>query len=373
MPGLDGIAARVRLACILGVAALCTAVLCAGCGWRGGGGDVGEGTPQPTTGVAPVTGENGSSAEDNSLTGGDSSPDDPATYEPWLLLPQEDWSDRHGYSRTAHRYTHDGGEQVDAYGLKLWTQFRVNYPQLSGDFEHLDEINRTIKDCAMEMTRDLYLSPTPAMIETIRLAAAELKDGESASEHAAMPDNECDAMIRSVVSYAITYNNDTFISICFDEDYNLGLPADPCRRLRTVNINLKTGESYSLGDVLTPNQDIADSFLDGYAKRMERLYGEAKDNGASEDTAKRTVTGDAIGGLNREELERALLGQDDGMYRISTVFFVTKMGRVHLGFNFQWNTGGYSYGEWWEMLLSGKQVAATKKDSSFWGLLPARA
>ena len=84
------------------------------------------------------------------------------------------------------------------------------------------------------------------------------------------------------------------------------------------------------------------------------------------------MTGDAIGGLNREELERALLGQDDGMYRSSTVFFVTKMGRVHLGFNFQGNMKEDSYGKGWEMMLTRKQVAATKTDSSLGDLLPAR-
>ena len=34
MPRCDGIVARVRLLCVLGVAALCAAILCVGCGWR---------------------------------------------------------------------------------------------------------------------------------------------------------------------------------------------------------------------------------------------------------------------------------------------------------------------------------------------------
>ena len=371
MPRCDGIVAHVRLACALGVAALCAAILCVGCGWReSAGSGVEEGSPKSTVGTAPVADGDGSSADDSSAE--DGSIDDPTAYEPQGFLLQEDWSDRHGYSHTRHRYTHDGAEQVDAYGLRLWTQFWVEYPQLSGDFEHLDEINRTIKDCAMETARDLYLNPTPAMIESVRLAAAELKDGSRASAHAAMPDSECTAMIGSVVSYAITYNNDTFISICFADNYTVGIPTNLCCRLRTVNINLQTGESYSLGDILTPNQDIADSFVDGYTKHIKRLYEETEAYGDIRGKDKRLAPEDAIGDLSREEFKRALLGQDDGAGRLSVVFFVTKMGRVHLGFNFQGNMNEYSYGKWWEMMLTSKQVAATKKDSSLWNLLPAR-
>ena len=118
MPRCDGIVARMRLACALGVAALCAAILCVGCGWReSAGSGVEEGSPKSTVGTAPVADGDGSSADDSSAE--DGSIDDPTTYKPQGFLLQEDWSDRHGYSHTRHRYTHDGADQVDAYGLRL--------------------------------------------------------------------------------------------------------------------------------------------------------------------------------------------------------------------------------------------------------------
>ena len=102
------------------------------------------------------------------------------------------------------------------------------------------------------------------------------------------------------------------------------------------------------------------------------MYEETEAYGEIRDKDKRPASEDAIGDLSREEFKRELLGQDDGSGHFSVVFFVTKMGRVHLGFNFQGNTNEYSYGKWWEMMLTSKQVAAAKKDSSLWDLLPAR-
>ena len=236
-------------------------------------------------------------------------------------------------------------ERVKAYGKKDVTcNFLVRYPQLTGRFEHLDEVNELLRACAMESVHTYYEDPSDETVERVKEVVG---DGE--------------IMLASEVSYAVSYNTEDFLSVMYSDVYYIGSEYAGFTQLRTVNVNLKTGETYELDDVLAVDDDIAGAFVDNLIAQT-----------GTDDNADGRLSGDecfTVRLAGRRALMDALQGKGELAPRVNTCFFVDGNGKVNLGATY-WVSGddGFVRG-WWDVTLTDEQVRAARRDSSFWELV----
>lgn len=206
--------------------------------------------------------------------------------------------------------------------------FNVAYPQIKGH-KNADQINKTIKNCAMSTVNEIYKHPSEEIKEKVLKASKP-------------------ALI-SYVKCKVTYATDDFISIVFEDasargEYN-AYQAD----LRTLNIRLTDGKVYEVKDIVKLDH----SFVNDWAKRMQ----------------KETDDKEILSELSKEQMKHALEGKDKkGAYEPN--FFVDKKG-IEIGFNFQnadsgnekskyvWVTAPYRFDE----------IKSSIKDSTFWNEL----
>lgn len=243
-------------------------------------------------------------------------------------------------------WLHSDTERIKAYGKKkVQTTFVVRYPVLTGELEHLDEVNELLRSCAMESVHVYYEDPSKETIERVKFVA----------------EDEEQIVLSSEVSYAVSYNTEDFLSVCFSDVYYIGSEYAGFTQLRTVNVNLKTGKTYVLDDILTVNDEIAGSFVDN----LVQASGDDTDGNG-------VITNDeclSVQLAGRRALMDALKGEGDLAPRVETCFFVDGNGKVNLGATY-WVSGdnGFVRG-WWDVTVTGAQARKARKDSDFWDLM----
>lgn len=222
-------------------------------------------------------------------------------------------------------------EQESEEGKEI--NFRVTYPKISSTDNNMpqqEEINSYIRDCAMNTADQTYLAPSE---QTKELFA----------------DTETYNYFGSEVSYKITYMDDSLISIVFEDHYFWGsIYAEFCD-IRTLNINLKTGECYELPDVIKTDSEFTTYWLG-------RMLAEEPDS-------------KVLAGLEPEQFQKMLEGEfvDNRYY---TNFFLDADG-FGMGFtyHFRGNDGNLIIRGWMSTSCPTEDIETFAKDSTFWGLL----
>ena len=265
----------------------------------------------------------------------------------------EAFNDQVSYTVTTKNKQVDGVEHLDAYDLDVKCEFSIEYPQVSDDVPKAKQVNRLLRRTAMTSMDLYYREPSDETAERIKRIVAE--SPESAPLGA-------DALLGSTVDYAISYNTEDFLSVCFSDTYYIGNEYLGFVALRCVNVNLKTGETYELGDVLTVDEDIANAFLDN----LVQTDGEdSNKDGVITDDECFTLK---LGG--RKALVEGIMGKGElAENRVNTCLFVDGNGQPNLGVNY-WLSGesGLVRG-WWDVTITDEQIEKARKDSSLWELL----
>lgn len=259
------------------------------------------------------------------------------------------------YQMREQFWARDDVETLKAYDLKVQCQFSVRFPQLEGDLAHKDEVNALLEKTAKEFVRTYYDDPGSREVARVH----EVIDGQKGNAY----DEEADALLASEVSYAITYNTEDFISVCFSDTYYVGSWLLGFVELRTVNVDLRTGEAYELDDVLSVNEALATTFVDNLVRTTG--IDQNEDGQLTDDECL------SVRLVGREALVEAVQGKgtlvDEG--RVSRCFFVDGNGKVNLGVNY-WLTGddGFVRG-WWDVTVPDEQLAAVRREAGLWELL----
>lgn len=253
------------------------------------------------------------------------------------------WDKSVSYSYTEAEFDKEGLETIDFYNKVIAYDFDIEYPQLTGDIPNLETINKEIRDKAMRFVDATYTEPTSdarAMLEAYSADAY-------GSSIAGVP-NGANAILESDVDYAITYNNNDFISICFSDEYAIGSWYGESISLRTVNINLKTGEVYEIDDVLQLNDDIAEDFIQNLSKYDD---------------------GSAAAAAGEKSFVGAIQGKGTDAGNVTSTFFVDGNGKANLGVSYFLEGDDAVARGWWDYTLTDAQLEAAKKDSSLWDCL----
>ncbi len=209
-------------------------------------------------------------------------------------------------------------ENEDKYRIAL----QVSYPVLSGLKEDGDKINQTIRDFAMQTEKSIYENPDPAGKQKI----LELDQ----------------VYVIDEVEYKVTYATDDFISIVFNDMCVFGATTDQKLQVRTLNMDLRSGEIYRLQDVFDlENED----FLKAWEKSL-------KDEAGS-------VLGDKLPDLNTEIDRKILSGQDEDY---PNAFFVDKAGG-EIGFSLCKDAKDIG---WVTAPFVSDELVRYRTDSEFW-------
>ncbi len=208
--------------------------------------------------------------------------------------------------------------------------FQVKYPQLSGNAgSDYGKVNEAIKKCAMATVDEIYISPDEKVKETVLGA-------------------DTPALV-SYVDYKVCYATEDFISIAFQDehakgDYNL-YDGD----LRTINIGLKDGKVYEVGDIV----ELSDRFVEEWLKEMR-------------DEAENRAF---LSELDKEEMKKTLAGDTmNGIYTAN--FFVSDDG-IEIGYDLNYPKGdandhGYI---WVTAPFDFEEIRPYASASDFWSLL----
>lgn len=286
---------------------------------------------------------------------------DPVTGEPVEPVVSDDdgelhngWNDAVSYRVREGRDAESGIKSSADYGMHVAVDFDVTYPQLLGDGEHIEEINEVLRDTALSFVNEYWEHPTKDAIERVKTSVEVSTLG--------VPE-DADALLSSDVTWAVTYNNEDFISVSFSDSFCIGSFSGEYLRLRCVNANLKTGEVYTFDDVMRMDETIAARFVDTLLVNA----GE-DDNGDGQVTEDECFSVSIIG---RQAWIDALMGRGDYAHRVVPTFFVDEKGRVNLGVSY-WlgNDNGIVRG-WWDAYLTDEELEDARKDSTFWTLWEA--
>jgi hypothetical protein len=246
------------------------------------------------------------------------------------------------YSADYDTYTYSGSaESIGSLTHKYDIDINVNYPVIVGDFENIDEINATIKDTAMAFVDNTF---TKQESDSFYYKLLESSDENLGSDET--------GVLSDQVSYAITYNTDHFISICFSDQYLAGSVYSEFVELRTVNINLDTGEVYTFDDTLNMTEEIADAWIS---------------NMQEQDST-------AIDVMGVEGTKELIMGETDEDFRAYHCMFVDGNGKVNVGITFWFSNDGAISRGWWDVTLDSSVLDPAIKDSSstFWTLIPSQ-
>lgn len=245
-------------------------------------------------------------------------------------------------------------EHLDAYDMNVNCDFSVRYPVLTGDLKHLDSINALLRSTAMETVHTYYEDPDADTVKFVKKITEDAQDFITTG---------ADAYLMSQVDYAVTYNDENLISVCFSDSFCAGSLLAQFIELRTVNINLQTGEVYVLDDALNVNESIATSFVDNL---VQTSGVDENQDGVIEDSECSTVV---LAG--RDALIEALQGRGElAEKRIRTCLFIDGNGKPNLGVNY-WVSGDDAFVRgWWDVTISDEQLKEAAKECELWDLLP---
>lgn len=133
----------------------------------------------------------------------------------------------------------------------------VQYPVILGtDDAQTDAINEMLKDQAMVSADNYYLNVA---------GQSNVKAGADGYIY-----------IISEVTYQVTYLSNDFISVVFEDNYCAGDYDTHYIDMRTSNIDLTTGKSYELNQIVNADSDMAKDFqqrLDDKYQYNEVIYG----------------------------------------------------------------------------------------------------
>ena len=209
--------------------------------------------------------------------------------------------------------------EQDAQG-KYTVSLEVHYPQLSGLEENEDKINETIKEFALETEKAIYENPD--QVKTKKILELEK------------------VYIYNNVTYNVCYQANDFVSIVFNDISLLGDSQEQGEvRVRTLNLDLKTGKVYEPAEVFKIDDD---TFQKSWEESVRKEAGDKialPEFGKSEDAA-------------------ILTGKNE---KFPPAFFVDKDG-VEIGFSvLDSEKGGWVTGP-----IPKDEIIRYKTDSAFW-------
>ena len=244
------------------------------------------------------------------------------------------WDDTVSYTVREERMVRAEQGSSDAYGARVACDFSIAYPQLEGDLEHLDQINALIRESALGYYDQLYANPTEDMVARVQDVVEE---GE-------------DIYVSDTAEYVVSYNSDHLVSICWSHNLMTGSVFTETLRLETLNIDLDTGETYELADVLEVNEAQATAWVDNLLRF---------DSGI-----------DTQGMFGRDAMIQGVMGQGEWAGRTRTTIFVDADGTPNLGVSFMYGNDSGILRGWWDVTLTDELLEGSRKDSRFWELLP---
>ncbi|MFV0363213.1 MAG: GNAT family N-acetyltransferase [Suipraeoptans sp.] len=225
----------------------------------------------------------------------------------------------------------DNYQEQTTNGESSYVDFDITYPVING-LENKDvekKVNETLKNIALKTANDIYLDPTQEMKER---------------------DLEADESYKvSYVQYKVTFVNNDFISVVFDDNACKITPDSIKTHLRTANISLKDGKEYKVKDIVDLNND----FLNDFVRTMQL---EAQDS-------------KFLTEVDLDTIESALQGKDPtGVY--IPEFFLDADG-IEIGFDINPepdSTHTYLY-SWVTAPFEMDEIEDYKNNSDFWSYL----
>ena len=206
----------------------------------------------------------------------------------------------------------------DKYKVAL----HVRYPVLEGLKDKEEEINETIRAFAMKTEQEIYEKPDPSGKDRILKLDT--------------------VYVVNEVEYNVTYATDEFVSIVFNDASVFGEQTDQKVQVRTLNMDLKTGEAYKLQDVFdTENEE----FLKIWEKSLRDEAGDA--------------LGEKLPELNPGADKKILCGEEASY---PNAFFVDKEG-VEIGFSLCKDKESVG---WVTAPIGKEEIVRYKTDSQFW-------
>ena len=156
-------------------------------------------------------------------------------------------------------------------------------------------------------------------------------------------------MLISYVEYKVCYANNNFISVVFEDNSYKGSEAYYDPGLRTVNISLKDGTVYRVGDIV----DLSDEFLDEWVGIMR----EEADNDAF------------LSELDTETMRETLSGNSEENIYVPN-FFVDADG-LEIGYDLNYpEDDSHDLGYIWVTApFSLDDLKPYQTDSDFWDLI----
>lgn len=215
----------------------------------------------------------------------------------------------------------------------------ICYPQIVfEDGRDATLINIAIRDCAMDTAEILYLHPSDDLTDSCQ--NDELYDF---------------SWLRSTVHYQITYMDEHFFSVAFQDAYFAGSIYGESYELRGITINLDTGHVYT-------KEELFDN--------TEKLAGEIHDILQSEYTE-----GDShyliYEEVMDEKLFRRLLETEHWIdTRYKGVMFLDGKG-ISLGVTFRVGSGGLIWRGYRTVSFTPEEIAEYQSDSEFWEIWKA--
>lgn len=163
---------------------------------------------------------------------------------------------------------------LDEYSGERHLKFNVHYPRMKNlPPETAAAVNQALRDTAMLTTDGMHLEATEEMEQMLE---------EQNADYCA-----------SEVGYKITYLSEELISVVYADHYFLGRAMAEYADLRTVIVNLKTGETIKPEETYTADEKIAQVF-------HSRLLEQQPDNEAflelSDDVFMRALQGEVVDG-----------------------------------------------------------------------------
>ncbi len=168
----------------------------------------------------------------------------------FLLLLQDPSKGYRNYTVQKEQYFVEYSEQYD-----YWDVITVEYPQLEGIEESIQEsLNGLMFDTAMDRVNYWHLNPSD-----------EVKEFQKEFFHVFCSDVNCD----------VTYHSQYLLSMDFQEYYSAGHPLWMTNGTeRALTLDLLTGESYELADILEINKELVTLWDRAYSDEKGEDYGD---------------------------------------------------------------------------------------------------